>query len=226
MSDLSNIPTALQANIPILNTPIIDQSGRLNPAWYGFFRSLQIRTGGTAGSSSGDLQAQIDALTIEVEGAYTELAFAEQGQAIQTASVDIFEPFAALDANDERSILLKSLMMQPPSVDSAVMQAIENAVVATAIPFVLVSSGASYSAIGSSVIWVNKTVASPTAIVLPSTPTQGMQISVKDRKGDASTNPITVNGNGKNIDGASTFLMNFNHQSATLYYGDTEWGQM
>lgn len=66
MSDPSTGPTTLQANIPVLNTPIVDQNGRLNPPWYGFFRSLLIRTGSQAGASSAALQGEIDQINAEI----------------------------------------------------------------------------------------------------------------------------------------------------------------
>lgn len=70
-----------QATIP-LSAPIIGPDGQLNAAWYGFFRTLLVRTGNSSGTSSDALlalieasAAQIAALTISVDSAYVEMAY-------------------------------------------------------------------------------------------------------------------------------------------------------
>jgi hypothetical protein len=50
----------------------------------------------------------------------------------------------------------------------------------------------------------------------------GQQWTIKDEAGTAqSSNNITISGNGANIDGASTFVINTNYGAATLYWNGT-----
>lgn len=50
----------------------------------------------------------------------------------------------------------------------------------------------------------------------------GQSWTIKDQAGTAqSANNITISGNGANIDGASTFVINTNYGSATLYFDGT-----
>jgi hypothetical protein len=73
------------------------------------------------------------------------------------------------------------------------------------------------------VVVVNKTVGSATTVTLPAAPTTGEMLVVKDGKGDAGTNPITVGGNGKTLDGAASYTIDVNSGSVTLVYNGTEW---
>lgn len=60
-------------------------------------------------------------------------------------------------------------------------------------------------------------------VTLPLSPSAGDTYKVKDKSGAANTNNITVSGNGKNIDGAASFVMNRNYQSAELIYDGSSW---
>jgi len=92
-------------------------------------------------------------------------------------------------------------------------------------PTKVITAGASYAALSTDYyIVVDKTVGSATAINLPGAPGTGATYIIKDGKGDAGTNNITINGNGKNIDGAATFILAFNFQSVELIYSGTSWG--
>jgi hypothetical protein len=72
-------------------------------------------------------------------------------------------------------------------------------------------------------IIVNRSSGAPTTITLPSSPPVGKTYIIKDGRGDAATNNITVNGNGKNIDGAASFVININYGSLSLVYNGTQW---
>lgn len=72
-------------------------------------------------------------------------------------------------------------------------------------------------------IIVNRATGAATTITLPSSPVVGKTYIIKDGKGDAATNNITVNGNGKNIDGAASFVININYGSLSLVYNGTQW---
>jgi hypothetical protein len=72
-------------------------------------------------------------------------------------------------------------------------------------------------------ICVNKTTGAATTVNLPASPATGLTYVIKDCKGDAATNNITVTPAAGNIDGASTFVMATNHQSANVLYDGTQW---
>lgn len=72
-------------------------------------------------------------------------------------------------------------------------------------------------------IGANKTVGAATVVNLPATPATGRQLVIKDEKGDAATNNITLTPNAGNIDNAATYVMNANKQSATIIYNGTQW---
>ena len=60
-------------------------------------------------------------------------------------------------------------------------------------------------------------------MTLPAAPTTYRRYIVKDRTGNATTNNITVNGNGKNIDNAATKVISGNFGSTQLLYNGTSW---
>lgn len=67
------------------------------------------------------------------------------------------------------------------------------------------------------VILVNKPNLS-TLVILPLSPINGMPFKIKDIGGNALVNNITVNGNGKNIDGFSTATINTNYGGIEIVY--------
>ena len=61
-------------------------------------------------------------------------------------------------------------------------------------------------------------------INLPPNPVKGDLYQIKDSAGNAVTNPITVSGNGHNIQGSASYLINTaNYPSALFVYGGTQW---
>lgn len=63
-----------------------------------------------------------------------------------------------------------------------------------------------------------------TTITLPAAPTTGQLHVVKDTTGNASNaTPITIAGNGNNIDGNASIEIRRNYGSFTLVYNGTEW---
>ena len=52
--------------------------------------------------------------------------------------------------------------------------------------------------------------------------TPGQRWTIKDEGGDAAVNNITVSGNGFNIDGVVTFVMNTNFESIDIYWTGTQ----
>jgi hypothetical protein len=51
----------------------------------------------------------------------------------------------------------------------------------------------------------------------------GQEILIKDGKGDANTNNITVVSSGNTIDGFSAITIAVNYQSIHFMYNGTEW---
>lgn len=76
------------------------------------------------------------------------------------------------------------------------------------------------------IIVVNKGTGAATAVNLPSSPYVGLTFVIKDGKGDAGTNNITITPASGNIDGAATFVMSKNYQAAIVVYNGTEWNQI
>ena len=74
------------------------------------------------------------------------------------------------------------------------------------------------------VVLVNKTSGSATAVTLPASPAAWRPYNIKDGKGDAAANPITIaDPNGKTIDGAGSLVINTNRGAETLRWTGAEW---
>ena len=87
---------------------------------------------------------------------------------------------------------------------------------------VKITTGASYAALASdNIIDVNKTTGSATAITLPASPVDGMEVEVKDKKGDAATNPITVSAASGNIDGQTSVALSIAYGNGVFRYDGT-----
>lgn len=88
----------------------------------------------------------------------------------------------------------------------------------------VVTSASPYTALTTDcVIISNKTIAGSGTINLSATLQTGRVVIIKDGKGDANTNNITVQGNGKNIDGAASKVINTAYGVLRLIYNGTEW---
>ena len=89
-------------------------------------------------------------------------------------------------------------------------------------PVRILSSGTRYSANANDhLIVVRKLSGSATSISLPLTPAVGSQVIVKDGKGDAASNNITITGGI--IDGGVKYIITTNHGVARLIFDGTEW---
>lgn len=67
------------------------------------------------------------------------------------------------------------------------------------------------------------TASGAATIYAPASPADGAEFIVKDADGSAATNAITLDGNGKNIDGTSTCTLNVASEQAAFVYDGTEW---
>lgn len=74
--------------------------------------------------------------------------------------------------------------------------------------------------------YVNASDSTAKTINLFPTPTIGDLVVIKDKKGDATTNNITIQGNTKLIDGVASILINTNNQSYILKYDGVGWNIM
>lgn len=73
------------------------------------------------------------------------------------------------------------------------------------------------------IVLVNKTSGAATAVNLPANPLIGRVYTIKDAKGDANSNNITLTPAAGNIDGAGTYVMSTNYQAARIAYNGTQW---
>ncbi len=67
------------------------------------------------------------------------------------------------------------------------------------------------------------TTLEPITLRLPSEPYEGKTYLINDDKGTAAANNITINGNGKTINGTATITLSTNYSSRLLRYNGTQW---
>jgi len=73
------------------------------------------------------------------------------------------------------------------------------------------------------VIVINKGTGAATTVTLPSSPNTDRLLVIKDGKGDAAANNITISGNGKNIDGSASVTISTNYGVSRIVYNGTQW---
>lgn len=89
---------------------------------------------------------------------------------------------------------------------------------------VLITSGSTYTAAKTDrYISINKTVAGAITINLPNAPFIEETHTIKDMKGDAAANNITIQGNGANINGSASATISANYGYRTVVYTGTAW---
>ena len=71
--------------------------------------------------------------------------------------------------------------------------------------------------------FIGVNTAAPRTILLVAAPAFGQVYRIQDITGSGATNNITIDGNGKTINGASTLVINTNYGAANLYYDGTNW---
>lgn len=85
------------------------------------------------------------------------------------------------------------------------------------------ASASAYTLLISDEVLAVTTTSAVGQVNLPAAPTTGQSFRIKDAVGNATTNNITVSGNGKNIDGTATKVINTNYGSYDLCYNGTQW---
>lgn len=73
------------------------------------------------------------------------------------------------------------------------------------------------------IVVINKIIGEPTSVILPASVPVGHIIIVKDGKGDASINNITIS-SSVGIDGLQNIIMTQNSQSFTFLFDGIKWG--
>lgn len=87
---------------------------------------------------------------------------------------------------------------------------------------VVIAAGAVTVTSADIIVIVNKTSGAATVVNLPAGVLNTVFI-IKDGKGDAASNNITLTPAAGNIDGAATYVMNTNYGSTTIVYNGTTW---
>lgn len=107
----------------------------------------------------------------------------------------------------------------PPKVD---IRAFVAEVDRRADAYYELTSGASYQLTADSrTVVVNKTSGSATELVLPVTPFDGQRLRIRDGKGDAGTNNITINGAA--INGGTSYVINVDYGWVNLLRINGKW---
>lgn len=76
-------------------------------------------------------------------------------------------------------------------------------------------------------VFVNKTMGAATGLTLENGPISGQTHVVKDAKGDAGSNNITITATGGFlIDGAATLVISANYGVARLFFNGTSWSAL
>jgi hypothetical protein len=94
------------------------------------------------------------------------------------------------------------------------------------LELVTVTSGGSYALSANDFyVVVNKTTGSATTISLPANPAIGRLVCIKDGRGDASTNVITIQATPTSnfIDGLSSYQISSNWGSVQLTWAGSRW---
>lgn len=88
-------------------------------------------------------------------------------------------------------------------------------------------ANANYTVLVTDHVIFTNTLSAPRTITLPASPTTGDEYEIADGDGTVTvTNTLTISGNGKNIDGASTLVLNAVNTRVRVIYNGTQWTVM
>lgn len=88
---------------------------------------------------------------------------------------------------------------------------------------VVTAAGAVTATTSDSIIDINKASGAATTVNMPAcNANSGLTLIIVDGKGDAALNNITLTPSAGNINGATTFVMNINRQSETIWYDGSQ----
>jgi hypothetical protein len=96
--------------------------------------------------------------------------------------------------------------------------------IVTAVPTGMTITNGSSITMTTTILRINKGSGSATSVTLPVAPIVDTQTYIiKDQKGDAATNNITIAPSSGQIDGSASYVMNVNKQSVSLVFDGTNW---
>jgi len=96
--------------------------------------------------------------------------------------------------------------------------------VTTARSETIITAPGNYAALPADyVITINKITPEITTVTLPASPSTSQSYIIKDGAGNAASFPITIDGNGKTVDGQTTQILDIDYESAELIFNGTEW---
>ena len=192
-------------------------TGKVSTEWYRFFFALSTLVLNNNTTSIADLQVGPPAITAgevvnlldrmsleQLDAALVsdlaELTKAVQGLGVAPPTLDLSTVEAAIHG------LQVAPVAQPPSDGFLLV------VTTTATPTTITS--------GAGTLLVN--VGAAAAVTLP-VPTAGRRVTVKDKSGAAGVNNITVSPPSGTIDGAATYVLTANYQSADFLADGTNY---
>lgn len=88
---------------------------------------------------------------------------------------------------------------------------------------IVTAAGAVTITTADQLVIINKTVGAATVVNLPSTPPTGFSVTIKDGKGDAYLNNLTITPAAGQIENASVLSIYAAFTSVTLVYNGTQW---
>lgn len=185
-----------------LATMVVDANGDAQIAGASGYAGVQVLNS-SAGSAYNTNGVLITAIKLDAT-IHNELNVSEEGFLF----ADLITPGAVIVSIDGTLTIAKTLTTQGGQVRAV-------NVLTSAGPYVVVSTD--------HYIVVNQTVGAPMAITIPSPGNAGRSLKIKDGKGDANTNNITITPATGTIDGAASFVMTANYESIELVDNGTEW---
>lgn len=88
---------------------------------------------------------------------------------------------------------------------------------------VVTAAGAVTVTTADDIVVIDKTTGAATVVNLPAGPATGDWFTIKDGKGDAAANNITITPASGTIDGSGTLVMLSNYQAVTVVFNGDEW---
>jgi hypothetical protein len=86
-----------------------------------------------------------------------------------------------------------------------------------------ITSGSTYAVLTSDDYIAITVLSAPFTVNLPASPVLGDTYEVKDTTGNAGAQNVTVSGNGNNIDGSGSFVLNSAYESIVVTWTGTQW---
>lgn len=121
------------------------------------------------------------------------------------------------------SSLLSNEFQDGQAAGSIVTGCVRDIIATFSVSRIVTAAGAITAATTDHIIEVNKTVGAATTVNMPSCASNaGLVLIIEDGKGDAFTNNITLTPSAGNVNGQTTFVMNFNYQGETVFYDGTQ----